>query len=376
MITGNQTKNKIVLTFAALMTTAIITASAQETVVPITDVTGSHGGNYAGTLAKMIDGSGMTQPDTSDPSTWTTSSGAYQDEWQAVSLLSGASNSKIAWCAFDLGSATVGLQDLYLWNVREGSGDRGTKTYNIYYADSPTVPLPPAPPTNTAGSDYDFAGGGWTLFNTSGVLTLAQKGAAPAPADGVVDLGGITARYIGLEILTNWGTTWTRVGLAEVAFTASDDPNLPFVNAGVDMITLSGMGVALAPTVVNNDTEEPQKPLSYEWMTDAPGGYTVEWDPSNTVEAPTVTITPDTPGNPQTVTLTLKVDLVGTSSSASDTMEIDVYNDACLAAKAVGPVELSPSDFDENCTTDLRDYAVLAAKWLVDYTLTAPIAKP
>ena len=154
------------------------------------------------------------------------------------------------------------------------------------------------------------------------------------------------------------------------------DPNIPDVDAGVDMITLSGMDVALEPTVVNNDTQDPNRPLSYTWTTDAPGGYTVAWDPSNTVEAPTVTITQDTPGNPQTVTLTLKVDLVGTSSSASDTMTIDVYDDSCLAAKAVGPVEFAPSDFDENCTTDLRDYAVLAAKWLVDYALTAPIPKP
>jgi len=51
-----------------------------------------------------------------------------------------------------------------------------------------------------------------------------------------------------------------------------------------------------------------------------------------------------------------------------------------------------PTDFDENCVTDLRDYAVLAsawpddsnleelaemtAKWLVEYALTAPVPKP
>jgi hypothetical protein len=152
------------------------------------------------------------------------------------------------------------------------------------------------------------------------------------------------------------------------------DPNNPSVNVGGDMITLSGMGVDLAPTVVNNDPEEPQRPLSYEWTTDAPGGYTIEWDPSNTVEAPTVTITPDTPGNPQTVTLTLKVDLVGTSSSASDTMTIDVYEDTCLAAKAAGTAR-DQTDIDENCITELKDYALLAATWLVDYALTEPVPK-
>ena len=157
------------------------------------------------------------------------------------------------------------------------------------------------------------------------------------------------------------------------------DPNAPDVDAGMDMITVSGMDVVLAPTVINNDTAVPQKSLSHTWTADPDTGVVITEDGVNpddpaTKEA-TVTITKAT-ANPSTVTLTLKVDLDGTSSSASDTMEIDVYNDACLAAKAVGPVELSPSDFDENCTTDLRDYAILAAKWLVDYALTAPIPKP
>ena len=152
----------------------------------------------------------------------------------------------------------------------------------------------------------------------------------------------------------------------------------PSVDAGVDMITLSGMDIVLDPTVVNNDPNVPQRPLSYEWTTDAPGGYTVQWDPSNTVEAPTVTITPDTPGNPSTVTLTLKVDLVGTPLSASDTMTIDVYDDACLAAQAASsPSEpFDPTDLDKNCTTDLKDFAILSAEWLIDQALTAPIPIP
>ena len=154
------------------------------------------------------------------------------------------------------------------------------------------------------------------------------------------------------------------------------DPNDPEVNAGVHMITLSGMGVVLAPDVVNYDTEIPQRDLTYTWTTDAPGGYTVAWDPSNTVEAPTVTITPDTPGNPQPVTLTLSVNLEGRppEKAVKDTMKINVYDDSCLAAKAAGTVR-DPTDIDENCTTDLRDYAVLAAKWLVDYSLTEPVAQ-
>ncbi len=205
---------------AVAMAIVALTASAHAaTLVPINSVTGSYGGNYAGTLAKMIDGSGMTLTDPADPSTWTATSNAYGNEWQTRSLLSGATNSKIAWTALDLGSSTANLENLYLWNVREDPL-RGTNTYNMYYSDSPTVALPPAPATNTAGSDYDFASGGWTLFNTSGALSVPQRGNSPDPPNAVVNLGGISAQYIGLEILTNHGTTRPNVGLAEVAITA------------------------------------------------------------------------------------------------------------------------------------------------------------
>jgi hypothetical protein len=57
-------------------------------------------------------------------------------------------------------------------------------------------------------------------------------------------------------------------------------------------------------------------------------------------------------------------------------MTIDVYDDACKVAISIGLATENPTDLDKNCITDLRDYAILAAKWLVDNALTAPIAKP
>ena len=256
----------------------------------------------------------------------------------------------------------------------------------------PAAPAPGASSVNLTTTVADSM----VIFN----IGMGGQGNTASPLPGVTATSPAGAVTIdGLEAGNNWAghavayapisspglytfsfdTTKTDVATIAAAFEdAYVDPNLPTVDAGVDMITLSRMDVVLAPTVVNNDTEVPQRDLSYTWTTDAPDGYTVQWNPSNTVEAPTVTITPDTTGNPSTVTLTLKVDLVGTSSSASDTMEIDVYDDACLAAQIVSsPSEpFDPSDFDKNCITDLRDYAVLAAKWLVDYALTAPITKP
>lgn len=226
--------------FVVLSMVCVTVLQADIVSIPISSVTGSNGGNYAGTLDKMIDGSGMTQPDILTPSTWTATSNSYPDEWQASSLLSGATNSKIGWAAFNLGSSISNIQDLYLWNVREDAA-RGTNTYNIYYGDSPTVALPAAPPTNTLGSDYDFSSGGWTLFNTSGALSVPQSGSTPDSANAVVDLGGISAQYIGLEMLTNHGTSRPNVGLAEVAITYDNSPppsggggSTPIAIAGVD----------------------------------------------------------------------------------------------------------------------------------------------
>jgi hypothetical protein len=56
-------------------------------------------------------------------------------------------------------------------------------------------------------------------------------------------------------------------------------------------------------------------------------------------------------------------------------MTINVYDDACLAAEAVGALVLDPTDLYENCITDFEDIAVMATTWLVDYTLTEPVAK-
>jgi hypothetical protein len=56
-------------------------------------------------------------------------------------------------------------------------------------------------------------------------------------------------------------------------------------------------------------------------------------------------------------------------------MTIDVYDDSCLAAKATGLVELDPTDLDENCITNFKDFAVMATRWLDDYTLTGPVAQ-
>ena len=153
----------------------------------------------------------------------------------------------------------------------------------------------------------------------------------------------------------------------------STDANVPDVDAGIDMITWSGEPVQLDPNVVNNDTEVPQRPLSYAWSADPPDG--VEFDPNEFVEAPAVTITKTTPtGDATVVTMTLAVTLEG-KDPVEDSMTIDVYDNACLAAIDLGLVVFDPTDLNEDCITNFVDFALMATTWLDDYTLTEPVAK-
>ena len=159
------------------------------------------------------------------------------------------------------------------------------------------------------------------------------------------------------------------------------DPNAPSVDAGDDWITWSGEPVTANATVVNNDPDEPQADLTYAWTVDtaslADANLTIELTNADQEDVTVkITKTADT-GDATVVTMTLAGNNAGSGKPAvEDTMTIDVYDNACLAAIGKGLDPIGPADFDENCITNLRDYAVLAAKWLVDYTLIAPVAKP
>ena len=135
------------------------------------------------------------------------------------------------------------------------------------------------------------------------------------------------------------------------------------------MITWSGQAVQLDPNVVEAEGSD-WTALTYGWSADPDDG--VEFSATD-VLAPMVTITKAT-DNPSPVTLTLAVTLPG-KDPVTDTMTIDVYDDACLAAKAAGPVVFDPTDIDENCITNFKDFAVMATTWLDDYTLTGPVVK-
>jgi hypothetical protein len=158
------------------------------------------------------------------------------------------------------------------------------------------------------------------------------------------------------------------------------DPFAPSVDAGNDWIAWSGAPVTANATVVNNDPHEPQAELTYAWTVDADSladtNLTIELTNADQEDVTVkITKTADT-GDATVVTMTLAANNVGSGKPAvEDTMTIDVYDDACKAANADGALEYDPVDFDANCITDLSDYAVMAAAWLVDYTLTGPVTK-
>jgi hypothetical protein len=239
--------NKTQLNLAGLAI-ALMVGSANAGVITIVDVYGhNERSNYSGTIDDMIIGSGMngndndgsvTWPD-SDPSTWTATSTNYGAEWQSIGLLDDTTsvNGKIGWTAFDLGGAVTNLDELYLWNVRENTG-RAVNEYNVYYATSPTG-LVHGPTGGSSNNDYDFANSGWTKLNGS-VLTMNNRTNNPngsAAPNAVLDLGGVTAQYIAVEILSNGGDTG-RAGLAEVGVTATEIPEPASIATGLFGLTL------------------------------------------------------------------------------------------------------------------------------------------
>jgi hypothetical protein len=106
------------------------------------------------------------------------------------------------------------------------------------------------------------------------------------------------------SVTTEWvWRTWTgkpanttNLPMYAMSEPLNDDPNLPDVYAGDDMITWSGEPVKLDPNVVNNDVT----PLTYLWTANPATG--VVFDPSDDVEDPNVTIT-----KPASITIAISI---------------------------------------------------------------------
>ena len=229
---------KLILTFCLVALTAIagdilvvgskiVTAPGPTpaNVVPAEAFGYNEWSNFGGKISDTTNGSGMNGIKYPvEPTTWYTNavsewystapSTDYHDEWQAegYELLTGN-----AWYILDLGESVV-LNEWYLWNGRDAGGSRGFQTFNIYYANTPTVAPAHGPTSSGAVLEYSFASGGWTLLNTDGVLFCPQANGSDTTPQLIVDLGGKRARYIAIEMLTSHGAT-TRIGFAEGGIT-------------------------------------------------------------------------------------------------------------------------------------------------------------
>jgi len=210
---------------------SVSAVNAAVTLAPVTNAWANNA-NGATPLAALYNGDSLVKTNPDDVSTWThgVTTSAWQKTWQADGANTHPTWNKMAWVILDLGSVQTELEKMYLWNVTENSSgtiQRGTQTFRIFYADGPIT-------SAVAAADYSFTTG-WTQLG--GIQTLAQAATAgPHDFDGSYDLSGIaSARYIGLELLTNYGSvpgptpagvdSANRIGLAEVVFTVVPEPS-------------------------------------------------------------------------------------------------------------------------------------------------------
>lgn len=206
--------------------------NAAVTLAPVTRAWSNGPAVGSSPLSSLYDGDTLVKTNPDDVSTWVhgglpgSSNAAWQETWQAGSAAENyASWGNVGWVILDLGSVLTTLDTMYLWNLSENNSTsqsaRGVQQFNIWYSTSPTLPG-----STTTSADYNF-GTGWTQLGST--ETLARAAATGINGyDGAFDLSDISsARYIGLELLTNYGSGFgadgvNRVGLSEVVFTVPE----------------------------------------------------------------------------------------------------------------------------------------------------------
>ena len=124
------------------------------------------------------------------------------------------------WFKIDLGQThTIG--DAFFFNFNpddvddfEGAGneDRGVATANIWYLDAAVDPN-----ANDDGNDLAFISTGWTQLGSTSNFTQAPIGDVNQTVPDVIDFGGVDARFIALDILSNHGDA-DFVGFGEIQF--------------------------------------------------------------------------------------------------------------------------------------------------------------
>jgi len=212
----------------------------------------------------------LIRTDLTDPSTWVLTGQSWQSDWQgkADALLTetGHELTDDPWIILDLG-VSRNLEKMHIWNVSEATGwTRGCKTFNLYYASTPSAAIPGTAKSNAlpgAATDYNFQSGGWTQFGSTNTVDRGSD-------DGLaIDLeidfaGGVTsARYLGIEMKSNFQTPNSSAWSGYVGFNA-------FVITEID-VTPPGLDIADDSA---GDTTEVYNPVTYTLS------FTEDLDPS------------------------------------------------------------------------------------------------
>lgn len=244
-------KSTVVPILASL---SFVASAPAATVLEVVAATAHNGGNWTSTVGHISDsvnGNGSNTLGTSDhspgmdisanpndPSTWINSSSSWQSEWLADGRLDSttSANNKIGYFIVDFGSSITNLENMYLWAARHNTGsDEDMRNYNLYFSNGVGIDSLPTMPNSRAwangsqaAADYVFGNGDWSLITNQ---TLSSP-SSPWGVDQTVALGGITARYIGIEILTAGNADPNdRVGFAQVEFTAIPEPSAALLGA-------------------------------------------------------------------------------------------------------------------------------------------------
>ena len=154
--------------------------------------------------------------------------GSFGDNFNFLADIGAEGN----WFKVDLGQ-TYTLTDAFFFNFNpddlEGSGNeiRGLATANIWYLDAAADPN-----ANDDGNNVGFDSTGWTQLGSTTNFTIAPTGDVNQTVPDVIDFGGVSARFVALDMLTNHGHAGF-IGFGEIQFFA-----LPVPDPDVDLVVI------------------------------------------------------------------------------------------------------------------------------------------